>query len=57
MAEELKKFGLFVDDLYLLRVLEPTVAQETRDLRDESENFSESKVFHKFNFNSKAVTK
>lgn len=46
MSEELKKFGLFVDDLYLLRVLEPNVAQDARDLSDESENFSASKFFH-----------
>lgn len=43
MAEELKKQGLFVDESYVLRVLEPNVAKETQDLKEENEVFLESK--------------
>ena len=42
MAEELKKQGLFVDESYVLRVLEPNVAKETQDLKEENEVFLES---------------
>lgn len=42
MAEELKKQGLFVDDSYILRVLEPNVAKDTQDLKEENEVFLES---------------
>lgn len=45
MAEELKKQGLFVDESYVLRVLEPNVAKETQDLKEENEVFLESKFF------------
>jgi len=43
MAEELKKHGLFVDESYVLRVLEPNVAKDTQDLSEENEVFLESK--------------
>lgn len=45
MAEELKKHGLFVDESYMLRVLEPQIAKDTQDLRDENEIFLESEKF------------
>jgi hypothetical protein len=45
MAEELKKYGLFVDDLYILRVLEPQVAKETENLTENNELFLESMIF------------
>ncbi|CRL07934.1 CLUMA_CG020897, isoform A [Clunio marinus] len=41
MADELKKQGLFLDESYILRVLEPTVAKETQDLKYENETFLE----------------
>jgi hypothetical protein len=44
MAEELKKQGLFVDESYILRVLEPKVAKDTQDLKEENEVFLESKL-------------
>ena len=47
MAEELKRQGLFVDESYVLRVLEPNVAKDTQDLKEENEVFLESK-FQKF---------
>lgn len=51
MAEDLKKHGLFVDESYVLRVLEPTIAKDTQDLKDENEVFLESKSFaFKFRF-------
>lgn len=54
MSEELAKSGLYIDDFSLLRVLEPEIANETNDLKDECSNFGESKfelncVFNSFN--------
>lgn len=43
MAEELKKQGLFVDESYVLRVLEPNIAKDTQDLKEENEVFLDSK--------------
>lgn len=45
MAEELKKQGLFVDESYVLRVLEPNIAKDTQDLKEENEVFLESNVW------------
>lgn len=42
MSDEIAKFGLFVDDLYALRVLEPDVATETQDLVEECGGYAES---------------
>lgn len=42
MSDELAKYGLFYDDLYTLRVLEPEVATETQDLVDECGNYGDS---------------
>ncbi|CAO1431067.1 unnamed protein product [Diamesa serratosioi] len=39
MAEDLKKHGLFVDDMHVLRVLEPNVAKDTQSLKEENEVF------------------
>lgn len=44
MAEELKRQGLFVDESYILRVLEPNVAKDTQDLKEENEVFLESEI-------------
>lgn len=44
MAEELKKQGLFVDESYVLRVLEPNVAKDTQELKEENEVFLESEL-------------
>lgn len=43
MADDLKKHGLFVDESYMLRVLEPQIAKDTQDLKDENEVFLDSK--------------
>lgn len=43
MAEELVKAGLYFDDFHSLRVLDPEISSQTSDLKDECENFSESK--------------
>lgn len=43
MAEDLKKNGLFVDDMHVLRVLEPNIAKDTQNLKEENEVFLESK--------------
>lgn len=44
MAEDLKKHGLFVDDMHVLRVLEPQVAKDTQNLKEENEVFLDSKL-------------
>jgi intraflagellar transport protein 20 len=43
MAEELKKHGLFIDESYILRVLEPNIAKDTQELKEENEIFLDSK--------------
>lgn len=43
MSEEFGKSGLYIDDLYTLRVIDPEVANETNDLKDECEQFTDSK--------------
>lgn len=44
MAEELKKHGLFVDESYVLRVVETSIAKNTEDLKDENEVFLDSNL-------------
>lgn len=51
MSEELAKSGLYIDDFSLLRVLEPDIANETNDLKEECSNFGESKVLVTFSYN------
>lgn len=46
MAEELKKNGIFLDENYILRVLEPSVLKDTHDLKEENEVFQDSKFFN-----------
>lgn len=42
MSDEIAKYGLYYDDLYALRVLEPEVAAETLELVDECGGYAES---------------
>lgn len=42
MSEELYKNGLYFDDIYALRVLEPEIADETNDLKTECSGYTES---------------
>jgi hypothetical protein len=44
MAEELRKNGLFLDESYILRVLEPSILKDTHDLKEENEVFQESQL-------------
>ena len=44
MADSLKKYGLFLDDLAKVRVLEPEVASQTDKLREECQNFVTSEL-------------
>lgn len=44
MAEEIHKSGLFFDEYFALRVLEPGVAAETADLTDECNGYAESNL-------------
>jgi hypothetical protein len=43
MADTLAKAGLYFDELSKVRVLEPEVAQETNELKEECRDFVESK--------------
>jgi hypothetical protein len=43
MADSLAKSGLYFDELNKIRVLEPEVAQETNELKEECKDFVESK--------------
>ncbi|XP_065369871.1 intraflagellar transport protein 20 homolog [Calliphora vicina] len=41
MTEELQKAGLFIDDIYRLRVQDPRIATETNELREECLEYAE----------------
>jgi intraflagellar transport protein 20 len=43
MADSLAKSGLYFDELSKIRVLEPEVAQETNELKEECRDFVQSK--------------
>lgn len=46
MADEsLAAAGLYIDELNKIRVLEPEVAQETAELKDECKEFVDSKAY------------
>lgn len=42
MSEEISKYGIYFDDIYTLRVLEPDIATETNELNDECSGYTES---------------
>lgn len=49
MADEsLAAAGLYIDELNKIRVLEPEVAQETAELKDECKEFVDSKACDTF---------
>ncbi|XP_076232199.1 intraflagellar transport 20 [Calliopsis andreniformis] len=39
MADSLAKYGIYIDDLCKIRVLEPEVANQTNKLKEECQNF------------------
>ncbi|CAH8435353.1 unnamed protein product [Schistosoma haematobium] len=39
MAESLAQAGLYIDDFYKLRIVDPRVAQETSELKEECEKY------------------
>ncbi|XP_053685335.1 intraflagellar transport protein 20 homolog [Sabethes cyaneus] len=41
MSEELGNSGIYIDDLYALRVIDPEIASETNELKDECEKFTD----------------
>lgn len=41
-SEEVSKYGIYFDEIYTLRVLEPDVASETNDLIDECAGYTQS---------------
>jgi hypothetical protein len=43
MADSLAKSGLYFDELSKIRVLEPEVAQETNELKEECRDFVQRK--------------
>lgn len=45
MADSLVKYGVYIDDLSKIRVLEPETASQTNKLKDECESFVSSKLF------------
>ena len=47
MSEEISKYGIYFDEIYTLRVLEPAISSETNDLTDECSGYTESK-YHLF---------
>ncbi|XP_063702009.1 intraflagellar transport protein 20 homolog [Culicoides brevitarsis] len=49
MSEELEKAGLYIDESCLLRVLQPEITNETKDLRNECLKFNESNCIFFFN--------
>lgn len=53
MADEaLAKAGLHFDELNKIRVLEPEIAQQTRELKEECKDFVESIIFTTCKFHS-----
>lgn len=42
MAESLAQSGLYIDDFYKLRIVDPRVAQETNELKEECEKYLSS---------------
>lgn len=52
MTDSLAKYGIFIDDLSKIRVLEPDVFNQTIKLKDECQNFVTSKYCVK-----KSITK
>lgn len=44
MADSLMKYGIYIDDLSKIRVLEPEAANQTNKLKDECQNFVSSKL-------------
>ena len=43
MADSLTKYGIYIDDLSKIRVLEPEAANQTNKLKDECQHFMSSK--------------
>lgn len=41
MSDELSNRGIYFDDIYVLRVLDPEITSETNDLRNESSEYIE----------------
>lgn len=45
MADSLAKYGIYIDDLSKIRVLEPEVANQTNKLNEECQNFVSSEFY------------
>lgn len=55
-SEEVSKYGIYFDEIYTLRVLEPDVASETNDLIDECSGYTES-TYHIHTTNNPIIKK
>lgn len=44
MSDSLAKYGIYIDDLSKICVLEPETANQTNKLKEECENFVSSKL-------------
>lgn len=45
MSDDLSNRGIYFDDVYVLRVLDPEITTETHDLRSESSEYVERESF------------
>lgn len=45
MADPLAKYGIYIDDLSKIRVLEPDVANQANKLKEECQNFITSEFY------------
>lgn len=45
MADSLAKYGIYIDDLSKIRVLEPEVANQANKLKEECQNFISSEFY------------
>lgn len=48
MADGLTKHGLFIDYLYRLRVLDPSVKSESSELNEKCTEYTESRLYNSY---------
>lgn len=46
MSDDLSNRGIYFDDIYVLRVLDPEITTETNDLKSESTEYTESEYYY-----------
>lgn len=55
MADPLAKYGIYIDDLSKIRVLEPEVANQTNKLKEECQNFVSSEFYRHYHNSCKVM--